>query len=356
MGYEVVVLCDWPDDPAAAAANHAVCGSSADREILQQFAKQVRATTIEFENVSADGLDWLAKQGVLTRPNGETVRVCQDRIREKTFLTGIGVPVAPWRPIRNQAELREAAQAITFPAILKTSSSGYDGKGQTRLEHSESLSAAWIKFGEVPCVLEQVVSFVAELSVIAARGSDGQTAVYPVNWNTHRRHILDTTVAPAPIGPILALEARELATKIIQMRECVGMLAVEMFLDAQNQLIVNELAPRPHNSGHWTMEATPCSQFEQQVRTLCGLPLGETRLLSGSVAMANLLGDLWNNGPPDWASALALDPEVRLHLYGKKGAVPGRKMGHLVVTDNDFDAARARVIKARNRLNPGPRQ
>ncbi|HEX8200064.1 MAG TPA: ATP-grasp domain-containing protein, partial [Isosphaeraceae bacterium] len=295
-------------------------------------------------------LRWLARRRPV-RPGWRTVWVSQNRLREKTFLARHGLPLAPWRPVRCAPELAAAVAALGPPLILKTAASGYDGKGQIRLERAAEAESAWASLGKVPCVAEAVVTFAVEVSVVVARGHDGRAAVYPVGLNRHRRHILDSTMMPAPIGPVVTQEAHALALAVAEALGTVGVLCVEFFLTADGRLMVNEIAPRPHNSGHLTIEAATTSQFEQQVRALCGLPLGATDLACPA-AMVNLLGDLWAHGEPDWAAALGADPGVSLHLYGKRTASPGRKMGHLTVLDPDPEAALARALAARRALAP----
>ncbi|MFO0953496.1 MAG: ATP-grasp domain-containing protein [Isosphaeraceae bacterium] len=253
--------------------------------------------------------------------------------------------------MRTEEEVRQAVVALGLPMILKTAASGYDGKGQVRVERAEEAEAAWASLGRVACVAEGWVTFAAEVSVVAVRGEDGQAVTFPVAQNRHRRHILDATVMPATVGPAVANDARRLALAVAQSLGTVGVLTVEFFLTAEGELLVNELAPRPHNSGHLTIEAAVSSQFEQQVRALCGLPLGGSELLSPA-AMVNLLGDLWASGEPDWDAALR-DPGVKLHLYGKRTAAPGRKMGHLTVLDADTEVALGRALEARRALTAG---
>jgi 5-(carboxyamino)imidazole ribonucleotide synthase len=238
--------------------------------------------------------------------------------------------------------------------ILKTASSGYDGKGQVLVSRGDEAAAAWSSLHRVACVAEAWIDFAAELSVVVARGQDGNAVAYPVGLNHHQRHILDTTVMPAPVGPIVTLEARTLALAVARALGTVGVLTVEYFLTSSGRLLVNEIAPRPHNSGHLTIEAAYCSQFEQQVRALCGLPLGRSDLVLPA-AMVNLLGDLWVGGEPDWNAALRLDPGVKLHLYGKRTPAMGRKMGHLTVLDPDPEVALARALAARRALQGNSR-
>jgi len=351
MGYRVGVLSATEDTPAAQVANWSIIGPPDHLPALRKLADRAQAITVEFENVSAPALRWLARKSIV-RPGWRTVWVSQNRIREKSFLTTHGIPVAPWRPVRTEAEASEAANSLGLPFILKTSASGYDGKGQIRVESASDALSAWIKLGRVPCVAEGWVEFAAEVSVIVARGYDGKAVAYPVALNRHDRHILDSTLMPASVGPVVTQDAQRLAMAIAQALDTVGVLTVEFFLKADGTLVVNELAPRPHNSGHLTMEATTSSQFEQQARALCGLPLGDTSLIRPA-AMVNLLGDLWSGGEPDWAAALGADPGVKLHLYGKRTAAPGRKMGHLTVLDPDPEIALARALAARRALVGG---
>lgn len=352
MGYRAVVLSSDPDAPASQVAHDVVLGRDDDLKTLRTFAARTDAITVEFENVSAPGLRWLGRRR-LTRPGWRTVWVSQNRLREKSFLTANGVPLAPWAPVLSESDGEPAAGIVGLPLILKTAASGYDGKGQIRVENAAELGLAWKQLGGVACVAEGVVTFVAEVSVVAARGVDGTSTAFPVGFNRHARHILDSTLIPAPIGPVIAQRARDLAREIMQALGTVGVLTVEFFLTEAGDLLVNELAPRPHNSGHWSIEGSECSQFDQQVRALAGLPLGPSEALRPA-AMVNLLGDLWASGEPVWAAALQADPGVHLHLYGKADAAPGRKMGHLTVLDVDSEAALARALAARDRLSARP--
>lgn len=348
LGFDTAVLSPTDDSPAAQIAHHTVVGLSDQVDRVRALARVAGAITVEFENVSAAAVRWLGRQRV-TRPGWRTLHVSQNRLREKAFLASAAIPTAPWRPVIDEPGLRSAVAELGVPLILKTAASGYDGKGQVRVDQPESAFSAWAELNRVPCVAEALVEFQAELSVIVARGEDGRTVRYPAAWNCHDRHILDTTVMPAPIGPIVTQEAQALATAIIEALGTVGVLCVEMFLTADGRLMVNELAPRPHNSGHLTIEAAVTDQFEQQVRTLAGWPLGSTDLVQPA-AMVNLLGDLWNHGEPDWRSALRSDSGVKLHLYGKRSARPGRKMGHMTVLDDDPQQALLRAQAARERL------
>lgn len=350
MGFDTAVLSPTTDSPAAQIAHQTVIGLSDQLDRVRDLADLAGAITVEFENVSSAAVRWLGRHRTM-RPGWRTLHVSQDRLREKAFLAGHGIPTAPWRPVRDEPGLQAAVEELGPPLVLKTAASGYDGKGQVRVDRPESAFPAWAELNRVPCVAEGLVAFEAELSVIVARGEDGQTACYPAALNRHERHILDSTVMPAPVGPIVAQEAQAIATRIAETLGAVGVLCVELFLTSDGRLMVNEIAPRPHNSGHLTIEAAETSQFEQQVRALAGLPLGSADLVRPA-AMVNLLGDLWDRGEPDWPAALRSDPGVKLHLYGKRSARPGRKMGHLTVLDDDPHQALLRALCARDRLMP----
>jgi 5-(carboxyamino)imidazole ribonucleotide synthase len=348
LGYRTGVLSPIADAPAAQVAHWTVVAPPDQLAAIRRFAERAEAVTVEFENVSAPALRWMSRQRPV-RPGWRTVWVSQNRFREKGFLARYQFPHTPWRAVRTYAELTAAVDSLGVPFILKTAASGYDGKGQVRVDDAGDAEGAWSSLGRVPCVAEAWVTFAAELSVVVARGCDGRAVTYPVGLNRHERHILDSTVMPADVGPVISSEARALALAVAQALDTVGVLTVEFFLTAAGDLLVNELAPRPHNSGHLTIEAAITSQFEQQVRALCGLPLGETALVSPA-AMVNLLGEVWARGQPDWSRALRSDPGVKLHLYGKRTPSPGRKMGHLTVLDPDPETALARALAARSAL------
>ncbi len=352
MGYGVVVLDPDPLSPAGAVANHHIRAAYDDERALSELSAACAAVTTEFENVPAATLEYLARSAMV-RPPVAAVAVTQDRIAEKSFLRNNGFATAPFRPVRNQSELLDALGSIRLPALLKTSRLGYDGKGQAVIESKESALRAFDQLGGVSCVLESRLELERELSVIVARGADGDVAPFPVAENRHRDGILETSVVPARISEALAHEARELATAIAGAMAYVGVLGVELFVVRGGGLMVNEMAPRPHNSGHYTMDACSADQFEQQLRTLCGLPLARPWLLS-PVAMVNLLGDLWSGGEPRWEEALKRSG-VRLHLYGKAEPRPGRKMGHLNCLAADPDRALALALQTRDALQAGPR-
>jgi 5-(carboxyamino)imidazole ribonucleotide synthase len=353
MGYDAGVLSATAEAPAAQVAHWTVIGPPDHLPALRAFAERAEAITVEFENVSAPALRWLERRR-LVRPGWRTLWVCQNRLREKRFLARHQIPHAPWRPVRGGDELDQAVRSLGLPLILKTAASGYDGKGQILVTDAGAAPAAWASLGQTPCVAEGWVDFAAEVSVVVARGGDGRAVCYPVALNRHERHILDTTIMPAPVGPVVAQEARGLALAVAQSLLTIGVLTVEFFLTAGGNLLVNEIAPRPHNSGHLTIDAAVASQFEQQVRALCGLPLGSTDLVMPA-AMVNLLGDLWSlaGGEPHWDVALESDPGVLLHLYGKRTPAPGRKMGHLTVLDSDPETALDRALAARHALISG---
>lgn len=345
MGYRVTVLEPDPDSPAGALADVHLCAAYDDPAALAQLAATCAVVTTEFENAPADAMRRLAADTIV-RPSADALAICQDRVAEKEFLSRIGIPVAPYRVMENSTDV-EAAAGLVFPAILKTARLGYDGKGQVTCRTHADLDAAWRSLGSVRCVLEQRLPLDGECSIVLARSPDGGSACYPTARNEHVDGILDLTCAPDPSGSS-AGNPELLATRIADQLDFVGVMAVEMFI-VGGQLVVNELAPRPHNSGHFTLDACACSQFEQQVRAVCGLALGDTRLRTPAAAMANLLGDLWADGEPHWERALS-DPSAHLHLYGKKSARAGRKMGHLTVLANSVDDAAAAAQRLRAAL------
>jgi 5-(carboxyamino)imidazole ribonucleotide synthase len=282
------------------------------------------------------------------RPDGQVLHTTQNRLREKNFLAKHGFPVTPFRPVNSLTELQAAVKELGLPAVLKTAAFGYDGKGQVKLRDTAQLPDAFAALRGAEGIYEAFVDFEKEVSVVAARTLTGEFSAFPVFENAHANHILDVTFAPAAITTRLAKEAADLAAGILEKLNVVGLLTVEMFVTRDGRLLVNELAPRTHNSGHLTIDAGVTSQFEQQVRAVCGLPLGSTELRQPA-AMANLLGHLWEQGEPNWAAALE-EPAVKLHLYGKREARIGRKMGHLTATAGTTDEAVRKVRKARDRL------
>jgi len=322
LGYRCHVLTPEPDSPAAQVTDRTTVAAYDDAAALERFARAVDVVTIEFENLPVAPLAWLAER-VPVHPAPAVLAICQDRLREKAFLAGIGAATAPWRPVHTSAELAAALAERPAPLILKTARSGYDGKGQQALAPGADPAAAWARLGGVPAIAEARIDFAREISVITARGQDGRQTSYPPVENRHEGHVLARTIAPAPIAPALAAEAGRLAERIARELELVGLLAVEMFVTADDRLLVNELAPRPHNSGHWTIDACAVSQFELLVRVLCGLPLPDPGRFADAV-MDNLLGAAVES----WPELLA-EPGARLHLYGKREIRPGRKLGHV---------------------------
>jgi len=347
LGYRILVFSPENDSPTGQIADDEFSFRYDNLDRIREFARQVQVITFEFENVPSATTD-AAAEIVPVRPAGKVLHITQHRLREKTFLSENGFPVTPFRRISSFQELERAARDLGFPAVLKTASFGYDGKGQQKLEGTDQLPASWENLGGAEGIYEAYVDFEKELSVIGARTLDGQISTFPVFENSHSNHILDITFSPAPIAPDVASAASSIASGILEKLDVVGLLTVELFLTKSGRLLVNELAPRTHNSGHLTIDACATSQFEQQVRAVCGLPLGSTDLRSPA-AMANLLGNHWQNGIPDWSAALN-DPSVKLHLYGKAEPRIGRKMGHLTATAPSVEEAVDRVRHARERL------
>jgi 5-(carboxyamino)imidazole ribonucleotide synthase len=343
MGYRVVVLDPDPKSPAGLVADEHLQAAYDDETALRRLASRCTAVTTEFENVPAGTLALLSSLTSVS-PSSVAVAIAQDRILEKTHLADSGFQTAAFLPVRSVEEAHEAFQRLGRPAILKTSRLGYDGKGQAVVSSARECADAFERLDRRECILEEKLDLELEISAIIARSAKGETAVYPPGENVHRNGILYSTVVPARIRDTLARQAQAIAEEITGSLEYVGVMGVELFVANGGQLYVNEIAPRPHNSGHYTIDSAATDQFEQQLRTMCGLPLGSTRLLS-PVAMINLLGDLWASGEPRWARALEV-PGVRLHLYGKAEARPGRKMGHLTCVADSADVALAGAEKA----------
>jgi 5-(carboxyamino)imidazole ribonucleotide synthase len=347
MGYRVHTFSPDADTPTGQVADVEITADYTDLDAVRAFARDVQVVTFEFENVPAETAA-AAAELVPVRPGGTVLYTTQQRLREKRFLEDAGLPVAPFLPVRSRPELTAAIDQLGCPAILKSASFGYDGKGQAAIRRPEEAAGAWTTVGASEAILERFIDFDRELSVVAARGLDGDFAHYPVVQNTHRRGILDLSVAPAEIPAGIARTAVALARRVLEGLDVVGVLCVEFFLTRAGSLLINEIAPRPHNSGHFSFDACVTSQFEQQLRAVCGLPLGSTALLRPA-AMANLLGDLWIDGEPEWTAACAFRA-VKLHLYGKLEPRPGRKMGHLTALAGNPQEARQMVLEARNAL------
>lgn len=345
MGYRTVVLEPDPSSPAGAVADEHLMAAYDDPAALDHLAATCAVVTTEFENPPAEALHRLAVS-VAVRPSPHAIETTQDRRSEKRFLRSIGVPTAPFVVIDTADDLYVARTTVTMPAILKTARMGYDGKGQESVDTADDLVDAWDRLGRVACVLEQRLPLEREVSVVLARGADGSLAAFDPATNLHTNGILDLTVVPDPIAG-----AVELAERIASALDFVGVLAVEMFVVGGGELLVNELAPRPHNSGHWTLDGAATSQFEQQLRAVCGLPLGNPQRRVPAAAMVNLLGDVWDGGPPDWNAALAAAAaagDAHLHLYGKTEARPLRKMGHITVTAGTSEEAARLALTCRS--------
>ncbi|NHN87625.1 5-(carboxyamino)imidazole ribonucleotide synthase [Acetobacter conturbans] len=323
LGFRTHVIAKNMDDPGVQVSHSATIGAFDDPAALRRFADAVDVVTFEFENISANGLDVLSEMKPV-RPSGSILRISQDREQEKTFLGSIGVPVAPWRVVTSRADLKTAAEAVGYPFILKTTRLGYDGKGQFRVRDASQLDEAFATLSPKPLVAEGMVDFAMEVSVMVARGLDGTIRCFDVTENRHASGILDVSLAPARITEELAAQAHDMARRIAEGLDLVGIMGVEMFVGRTGDVLVNEVAPRPHNSGHWTMDACPCDQFEMHIRAVTGLPLPEVNRHSDAV-MKNLVGPddmaLW----PEIVATQGLIP----HLYGKREARIGRKMGHV---------------------------
>jgi 5-(carboxyamino)imidazole ribonucleotide synthase len=350
MGYRVATFSPDSDTPTGQVADDEVVRAYEDLDAVRDFSRKVSVVTFEFENVPAATAQ-AAAECALVRPNGAVLHTTQHRLREKTFLAKHGFPTTPFRAVRSVEDVRAAVIELGLPAVLKTASFGYDGKGQSTVRTPAEAEAMVSASPNVERIYEAFVDFDREVSVVAARGTDGAFSHWGVIENSHRNHILDVSVSPADVPPAITSEAVKIARGILESLDVIGVLCVEFFLTKSGKLLVNELAPRPHNSGHLTIDAHVTSQFEQQLRAVCGLPLGSTSQHTAA-AMANLLGDLWRDGEPDWAAGCA-HTETKLHLYGKAEARPGRKMGHLTsLAPTPAQAAQA-VVAARNALIDG---
>ncbi len=350
-GYRVATFSPAEDTPTGQIADLEVSADYADLEEVEKFAKQVDVITYEFENVPSKTIE-KAAEFTRVHPKGEVLHTTQNRLREKTFLSSNGFPVAGFRHIKTVEDLYHAVEEIGTPSVLKTAGFGYDGKGQSKIGAVGEIDAAFERLNGKEAVLEAFVDFEKEVSIVAARDAKGNFAHYGVIENEHENHILDISFTPADVSEKVQTQAVEIARGIAEKFGYVGTLCVEFFLTKDEELLVNEIAPRPHNSGHLTFDSTfLCSQFEQQLRAVCGLPLGSTEYLK-PVAMANLLGDLWQEGEPDWSNVFE-QKQVKLHLYGKKEARAGRKMGHLIASGETANEARLLVHQTRELLKRG---
>ncbi len=346
LGYRVTVLDPDPHSPAAEFATGHLNTPYTDPASLDALAAGCAAVTTEFENAPAEALDAIATRTIV-RPGGAAVAVAQDRRREKAFFAERGFPVGAYGVVEKAGDCAAALARVKLPALLKTARFGYDGKGQARIDAPADLERVFAEWKGVPCVLEELLALEREISVVLARSEDGAVAAFPVAENRHARGILDLTIAPARIPAALAREATSLASRLAAELDYVGILAVEMFV-VGGRLLMNEIAPRPHNSGHYTIDACRTSQFEQQVRVLCGLPLGDPSQHTPAV-MVNLLGDIWRGGEPRWEAVLR-HAGAHLHLYGKREARPGRKMGHVTVCEADIERSLDVALEIRRDL------
>lgn len=350
LGYRTGVFCGSSDEPASDVATFTICGPLDDHSAIENFARRCDVITLEFENIPAETIAVCSKHAP-TYPDASVLATAQDRLLEKTTLRDAGLPVTPFLPVGNSDDVIAAAQTLGWPMIVKTQRSGYDGKGQHRLTNASQTADVDWEGGE--WIAESLIPFNREVSVIVARTADGRTSTFPVFENSHRNHVLDVTTLPASIAPAIEAEARRIAIAATQCLDVVGLLCVELFVsrsptDGGSCLLINEVAPRPHNSGHVTIEACATSQFEQHVRAICGLPLGNTDLIVPAAAMLNLLGDLWGEREqPNWQDLLSIEG-VSLHLYAKHAARPGRKMGHVTAVGEHLEDVLARLHQARN--------
>ena len=350
LGYRVHVLSPDTNTPTGQVADLEIYADYHDLDRVAEFARSVDVVSFEFENVPAETTE-ICQRYCPVRPAGSVLFTSQNRLREKTFLRDAGLPVTPFVAVRSVEDLTTALQQQGTPAVLKTADWGYDGKGQVVIRSVADAGAAWSTLNVPQAILEKFIDFECELSVVAARGLDGEFVSYGPMGNSHSHHILDISVCPAVIPAAVAAEAIEISRAVLEKLDVVGVMCVEFFLTKSGQLLINETAPRPHNSGHLTIDAHVTCQFEQQVRAICGLPLGSSELRSPS-AMANLLGDVWEGGEPDWVAALK-HSNLKLHLYGKQEARAGRKMGHLTVLADQVQAAEQIVRAARTTLKRG---
>jgi 5-(carboxyamino)imidazole ribonucleotide synthase len=347
MGYRVHTFSPETDTPTGHVADIETAASYDDLDRVREFARSVDVVTFEFENVPSKTVE-AAAEFVDVHPKGEILHTTQNRLREKTFLSDNGFPVTPYRHIKTIDDLYRAADILGYPSVLKTAGFGYDGKGQAKIQAHSDLDEAFAAMDGRESILEAFVAFEKEVSVVCARDQAGNFAHYDVIENEHANHILDVSFAPALVSEAVYRDAVDITRSIAENFGYVGTMCVEFFLTTDGKVLVNEIAPRPHNSGHLTFGPCISSQFDQQVRAVCGLPLGSTEFFRPA-AMANLLGDVWQNGEPNWVAALS-DPSVKLHLYGKAEAKPGRKMGHITVTAETASAAASTARNVRSML------
>ena len=346
MGYRVTVLDPDPDSPAGGLADVHICSKYDDPGALQMLVDTCAAVTTEFEHVPAESMRFLQSR-MRVSPSAECVAIAQDRIKEKRYISGAGLGVAPFLTIEKADDLAQDMSSH-LPGILKIARLGYDGKGQIHVKTADEAKAAWEQMGSKACVLEKMLDLKIEISVIVTRSSATEVNTFPVAENQHESGILDISIVPARVPEAIAEQARQMALKLAQALDYIGVVAVEFFVLQDNTLLINEIAPRPHNSGHYTIDACLTSQFEQQVRAMCALPPGDTHLLS-PVAMVNLLGDIWRDDEPAWDKLLS-QPNAKLHLYGKREARIGRKMGHFNVLADNADSALQQAVALKDAL------
>jgi len=347
LGYRVIVFSDKANCPAATVAYQTIVGELTDRDRIDELAAQCDVVTLEFENLPVDAVRYLASR-VPVYPSPEVLRIAQDRRLEKQTFLDAGLAVTPFQIVNDQSDLEAAIERLGLPVVLKTARDGYDGKGQWKIGKTEAKDLSQFPIDR-PMIAEAWITHQREISVIVARSQHGEIAVYPAFENDHRDHILDVTVCPARITPAIQAEATQLAIAAAEAISLIGLMCVEMFQGVDDHLMINEVAPRPHNSAHLTIEACHTSQFEQQVRVVCGMPLGDTSLRVPAAAMVNLMGDLWSDGEPNWSEALSAHG-LHLHLYDKGHAAKGRKMGHLTATGNDASEIAKRLMSIRDSL------
>ncbi len=348
MGYRVIGYTPEADSPISQVCAKTITAPFEDHDAIRLFAQEAKVVTLEFENIPRESYE-VVENVTRVAPSVRALYISQNRLREKTYLSDHGFPVVPFFHVASEPDLQTAIEKIGLPAVLKTSGYGYDGKGQRMLESAEKARETFKEFGQTDCIFEKYIRFEKEISVIAARGAYGEVRAYGPIENVHKNHILNISAVPARVNWRLAAEAVEMACAIAESLDIIGLLCVEFFIVDHDRLLVNEVAPRPHNSGHYSMEACPTSQFEQHIRAITGMPLGQTEPHSAA-AMANLLGELWEGGEPEWSYTLEI-PDVHLHLYGKSEARPGRKMGHLTACSRWTEEAQELVLKARDRLS-----
>lgn len=354
LGYRVVVFTDEPDSPASQVANETVVGDYLDPNAVRRFAEKVEVITLEFENIHLEAVH-RAAEVVPVRPSVNVLAIAQNRLREKSTLRDWGFPVTPFREVRSYQEVPAIAEKLGWPLVFKTTHWGYDGKGQRKVRTLIEANDALEILGPEPLIAEKWIPFQAEVSVLVARSPRGELAIYPMFTNTHANHILDLTTCPASREfQSVAEHAQEIARGVAESLQLEGLLCVEFFVDHQGRVMINELAPRPHNSGHLTIEGCQTSQFEQQVRAVCNLPLGGTSIVRPS-AMVNLLGDVWGTDQPYFERALQ-QPATHLHLYGKRDARQGRKMGHITVLADTANEAAERALDIRDSIRGGAKQ